>query len=191
MNSNDPRITHIVVDMLYDFIDGTLACTNGEEAVIKAVDYINNHPEQDVLYVCDSHPRNHCSFVENGGIWPPHCITGTRGGAIHSSFFEKVINENSRPNGKNTFRKGCDPNAEQYSGFDSINEFDEHLKSRLSKNVVISGIATEFCVNETVGELTEVGANITINVPALAYVTKEGHDSTLEKFASSGINLIK
>lgn len=190
MNSAVPKVTHIVVDMLYDFIDGSLACTNGEEAVEKAIEYINKHPEQEVLYVCDSHPVNHCSFIENGGIWPPHCITGTKGGSIHKSFYEKIIEESSRPNGSNTFRKGCDPKAEQYSGFDSINEKGEHLKNRIIDTVVLSGIATEFCVNETVGELTQVGARIAVNVEALAYVTKEGHDKTLAKFSSSGIELI-
>ncbi len=55
---------------------------------------------------------------------------------------------------------------------------------------MLSGIATEFCVNETVGELTQVGARIAVNVEALAYVTKEGHDKTLAKFSSSGIELI-
>ena len=37
------RTTHIIVDMLYDFIDGSLACSNAEAAVENAVKYINEH----------------------------------------------------------------------------------------------------------------------------------------------------
>ncbi len=189
-NKDKYGVSHIVVDMLYDFIDGSLACTNGEVAVEKSIQYINEHPEQEVLYVCDCHPFNHCSFKENGGIWPPHCVEGTKGGEIHQSFFENILSESSKPHDGNIFKKGCDPNKEQYSGFDSINDRGEHLKNRLNKKVVISGIATEFCVNETVSDLLELGFEVAVNKDALAYVTKDGHDNTIEKFSKMGIELI-
>ena len=55
MNSN---ITHIVVDMLYDFINGSLACSNTTQAIEETIKYINNNPAEKVLYVCDYHPRS-------------------------------------------------------------------------------------------------------------------------------------
>lgn len=188
-NINSPTISHIVVDMLYDFIDGSLACSNSIDAVKNAVKYINEHPEQEVLYICDSHPINHCSFSENGGIWPTHCVTETKGGSIHRDFYEKVFKETSRPNKNNIFKKGCDSKIEQYSGFESVNDLEEYLKDRLQPTVIVSGIATEFCINETVRDLKKMGIDVFVNVSALAYVTKEGHDKTLSKFSKSGIQL--
>ena len=52
----------VVVDMLYDFIDGTLACLNSESAVKEAVKFINKHDDMVVAYICDHHPSNHSSF---------------------------------------------------------------------------------------------------------------------------------
>lgn len=179
---NENKVCHIVVDMLYDFIDGTLACQNGENAVEQAIKYINSHPEQEVLYVCDSHPSNHCSFREQGGIWPPHCVAGTRGGSIHEAFFNDIEDESSRPNERNIFLKGYDKNLEQYSGFEARNIFGEELKSKLSSSVVLSGIATEYCVTETTNDLLRNNFNVKINENALAWVTEEGHTFALENF---------
>lgn len=179
---NDSKVYHIVVDMLYDFIDGTLACQNGEEAVKQAISYINAHPEQEVLYVCDSHPFDHCSFKEQGGIWPPHCVAGTRGGSIHEAFFNEIKEESSRPNEKNIFLKGYNKTLEQYSGFQARNIFGEELKSRINGSVVISGIATEFCVTETANDLLKNNFRVKINENALAWVTYEGHKTAIENF---------
>ncbi len=30
----------------------------------------------------DWHPPNHCSFKPYGGLWPPHCVAGSRGAAF-------------------------------------------------------------------------------------------------------------
>jgi nicotinamidase-related amidase len=190
MNNRTETVTHIVVDMLYDFIDGSLACTGGEEAVEKVIEHINNHPEERVVYVCDSHPANHCSFVAEGGIWPPHCVSGTHGGDIHRKIKNDIVKAESRPTEENSFLKGYLQELEQYSGYEAVNKNGTALSSVLSPKVVISGIATEFCVLETVSDLIRNGFDVTVNTQALAYVTKEGHETALEKFREAGIKLI-
>lgn len=175
----DNKQTHIVVDMLYDFIDGSLACNNGLHAVKKSIEYINTNSQQTVLYVCDCHPINHCSFKENGGNWPAHCIEDTHGGAIHEAYYTKVKKEENRPSKKNIFYKGRNKNSEEYSGFMSVNEAGELIHSVTSKNVIISGIATEYCIKETVLNLYKHGFNITLLKDALAYVDPQGHLETL------------
>ena len=182
-------VTHLVVDMLYDFIDGKLACINGEEAVESAVNYINEHPLDRVVYICDSHPKNHCSFTENGGIWPPHCVEGSKGASIHDMFFTLKRVDN-RPNSKNIYRKGYLADKEQYSGYFSVGENSNELNSILGKNIVISGIATEFCVRETTLDLLRGGYNVTINSKALAFVTREGHENTLKELAGMGVSIL-
>ena len=85
----------VVVDMLYDFIDGSLACQNADKAVQETIRFIDrqtkgqggeDHEILDtfpILFIRDHHPADHSSFKEQGGIWPTHCVAGTRGGDIH------------------------------------------------------------------------------------------------------------
>ena len=174
--------THLVVDMLYDFIDGTLACGNAENAVHEVVKYINAHPDERVIYITDYHPANHSSFADFGGIWPVHCVQGTRGGAIHEAFYTDVVNPANRPDpARNIFRKGQKVDEEQYSGFESVGPDGKMLSECVGKNLVISGIATEYCVKNTLMEFLNAGHNIELLVPGLGYVTKDGHIATMKE----------
>ena len=182
VEENHDAPEHLVVDMLYDFIDGTLACGNAENAVHEVVKYINAHPDQRVIYITDYHPVNHSSFAEYGGIWPAHCVQGTRGGAIHEAFYNDVINPANRPNpDKNIFRKGEKVDEEQYSGFESVGPDGRMLSQCVGKDLVISGIATEYCVKNTLMEFLNAGHNIELLVPGLGYVDKKGHDETMKE----------
>ena len=79
----------VVVDTLYDFIDGSMACGNAVSAVAQTVKFIasqtkgqggEEHEILDtfpILFVRDHHPADHSSFKDNGGMWPAHCIAGT------------------------------------------------------------------------------------------------------------------
>ena len=182
VEENHDAPEHLVVDMLYDFIDGTLACGNAENAVHEVVKYINAHPEEKVIYITDYHPANHSSFAEYGGIWPVHCVQGTRGGAIHEAFYTDVINPANRPDPeRNIFRKGEQVDKEQYSGFASVGPDGRMLSECVGKDLVISGIATEYCVKNTLMEFLNAGHNIELLVPGLGYVDKKGHDETMKE----------
>ena len=182
VEENHDAPEHLVVDMLYDFIDGSLACGNAENAVHEVVKYINAHPDERVIYITDYHPANHSSFAENGGIWPVHCVQGTRGGAIHEAFYTDVINPANRPDpARNIFRKGEQVDKEQYSGFESVGPDGRLLSQCVGKDLVISGIATEYCVKNTLMEFLNAGHNIELLVPGLGYVDKKGHDETMKE----------
>ena len=182
VEENHDAPEHLVVDMLYDFIDGTLACGNAENAVHEVVKYINAHPDQKVIYITDYHPANHSSFKEYGGIWPAHCVQGTHGGAIHEAFYTDVINPANRPDPeRNIFRKGEQVDKEQYSGFESVGPDGRLLSQCVGKDLVISGIATEYCVKNTLMEFLNTGHNIELLVPGLGYVDKKGHDATMKE----------
>lgn len=174
---------HLIVDMLYDFIDGTLACGNAENAVHEVVKYINEHPDQKVYYITDYHPFNHSSFKDYGGIWPAHCVQGTRGGSIHEAFYTDIVNHENRPDPeRNIFRKGANVDEEQYSGFESVGPDGRQLHEVVSaKNLVISGIATEYCVKNTLMEFLNDGRNIELFAPGLGYVDKKGHIETMSE----------
>lgn len=189
----------VVVDMLYDFIDGAMACLNAKEAVEKTAEFIDGLEAQEsgdgeeitgmfpVLFVCDRHPAGHCSFVENGGPWPAHCVEGTRGAAIHDRLMPYVTEEL-------TFFKGCDVDREQYSGWEGVNRAGQPVSEVLDlldiRNIYVCGIATEYCVKATAEDLLAAGKNVTVIREALAFVDREGHEKALGEMRMKGIAVI-
>ncbi len=189
----------VVVDMLYDFIDGSLACIGGEEAVEETRKFLEKNLEGEgdaaveildtkpVLFIRDHHPADHSSFKDFGGIWPAHCVAGTRGGEIHEKLLP-FVNEDL------TFDKGCDRAVEQYSGFDGRNAAGQPLGEVLSlmdiKTVYVCGIATEYCVRSTCEDLLKAGFKVQLLKDCLAYVNEEGHRKSLEEMAAEGIELV-
>lgn len=188
----------VVVDMLYDFIDGSLACLNAEEAVKETLDHIDrltkgqggeDHEILDtfpILFIRDHHPADHSSFKEYGGIWPSHCVAGTRGGEIHEALAPYVREEL-------TFDKGCDKAVEQYSGFEGINEAGQSLGEILglldTEDVYVCGIATEYCVRNTCEDLLKAGFRVHLLKDCIAYVDHEGHLKALAEMAQEGIDI--
>ena len=188
----------IVVDMLYDFIDGSLACQNADQAVAETLKFIDaqtkgqggeDHEILDtfpILFVRDHHPADHSSFKEQGGIWPSHCVTGTRGGEIHKALQPYVCEEL-------TFDKGCDKAKEQNSGFESENEAGQSLGEILelldTDEIYVCGIATEYCVRNTCEDLLKAGFKVRLLKDCLAFVDHAGHLKALEEMASEGIRI--
>ena len=188
----------VVVDMLYDFIDGSLACQNAESAVEQAVKFISSqtkgmggdeHEILDtfpILFVRDHHPADHSSFKENGGTWPAHCVAGTHGGEIHEEL-RPYVNEEL------TFDKGCEKSKEQYSGFDGMNEAGQTLGEILelldTTDVYVCGIATEYCVRNTCEDLAKAGFKVHLLKDCIAYVNHDGHLKALEEMAAEGIHI--
>lgn len=186
----------VVVDMLYDFIDGTLACQNADNAVketLKQIDKLTKGQGGDeheildtfpILFVRDQHPADHCSFIEQGGTWPAHCVAGTRGGEIHDDLKPYVREEL-------TFDKGCDKGTEQYSGVEGLNTAEQTLGEILelldTTDVYVCGIATEFCVKNTCEDLQKAGFKVHLLKDCVGYVTAEGHQEALKEMTSKGI----
>lgn len=188
----------VVVDMLYDFIDGSLACQNAEEAVKRTLDFIDSktrgqkgeeHEILDtfpILVIRDHHPADHSSFKEQGGIWPSHCVAGTHGGDIHKDLQPYVCEEL-------TFDKGCDKATEQYSGFEGVNSAEQSLGEILelldTTEVYVCGIATEYCVKNTCDDLLKAGFKVRLLKDCLAYVDHAGHIKALEEMAVKGVTI--
>ncbi|MEE0237456.1 MAG: isochorismatase family protein [Bacteroidales bacterium] len=188
----------VVVDMLYDFIDGSLACLNAENAVkatLAAIDSKTNgqggedHEILDtfpILFIRDHHPADHSSFKDQGGIWPSHCVAGTRGSEIHQSLAPYASEEL-------TFDKGCDRDTEQYSGFEAVNNAGQPLAEVLelldTTDVYVCGIATEYCVRNTCEDLQKAGFKVHLLKDCIAYVDLQGHQKALAEMAAKGISI--
>ena len=139
----------IVVDYQYDFYhpEGALYVPGGEKLQEKIEKII---PDFDgVIFTQDYHPVNHCSFKENGGIWPAHCVMDSVGCGIPLSMLQLAKNHYIEP-------KGLWPNEEEYGAFSNPDKLRINLISidKSYRNIndyqyVICGLVDSYCVVET------------------------------------------
>lgn len=180
----------VIVDCQYDFIDGTLACGHSHEAVAELVRFINSHPVR-CLYTSDWHSPSNGSFKVNGGIWPVHCVAGTKGAELDPVFTEQVKKKENRPSSENRFLKGQDDKVEEYSAFNGVNQEGKRLGDETSSHVYVGGIASEYCVKETVLSLLASGRKVTLLVKGLGYVSEKDHAKTLKELREKGVTLLE
>lgn len=176
----------LIVDCQYDFIDGSLACEGALEAVDSAVAFINARPDVATLYSVDWHSPANCSFLPNGGIWPPHCIAGERGSRLHGKFHTEVLRAEQRPDLRTTYRKGMDDLVEEYSAFGARNDAGRTVGQDVGADVTVCGIASEYCVRESVLDLLEAGRHVTVLADALGWVDRKKHEENLEDLENRG-----
>lgn len=155
----------LIVDPQNDFITGSLAVKGAKEKIMKLAE--SDLDKYD--YVCvtmDTHPTDHCSFKENGGIWPVHCVYDTNGWNL-PEYLNKALEE---ANFVSCYHKGTEPDREEYSIFD--NERDgftlyTQIKDLMHQEDVyidVCGIAGDYCVLETVKGLRKFMGDKYINV---------------------------
>ena len=144
----------IVVDYQYDFYhpDGALYVPGAEKLYDNILKII---PDFDgVIFTLDSHPINHCSFKENGGIWPLHCVEGTLGSTIPLEFVKQA---------KNYYLeyKGMRSDMEEYCSFSESNlphalYPDFYLNE--DTEFVICGLCGDYSVLETLKNIISLCA---------------------------------
>jgi len=179
----------VLLDMLYDFIDGTVSCEGAEQGARRAAAFIDNNPKLKAYYVVDTHPSNHCSFKEYGGTWPVNCVAGTRGVIIHAAFYS-LSNFNNHPQAENIYRKGIAADDDSYSAVAAETAFGSELFKALPKKVLICGNAAEYGIKATCEDLLETGHDVTIVEDALGYLSKEDYDQTISELKEKGIKFI-
>lgn len=134
----------VLVDVQKDFLPGgSLAVAHGDEVVPPLNGYIEAfHARGLPIYATrDWHPSNHCSFAQQGGPWPPHCVAGSKGA--------EFAPELNLPPETHVVSKAMTPEKDAYSGFEDT-ELDARLKSQHVKRLFIGGLATDVCVRNTV-----------------------------------------
>lgn len=134
----------IVVDVQRDFCPGgALPVSKGDEVIrpLNSLIRLFDIEGLPLIFTRDWHPRNHCSFLEYGGIWPPHCVKNTKGAEFHPALHvpKKAI----------IISKATDPKMDAYSGFQGT-KLAEILIERSIAEVFVGGLATDYCVRNTV-----------------------------------------
>ena len=173
----------IVVDVQRDFMPGgALPVPEGDRVVGPLNEYIGLFERMGlpVFFTRDWHPKDHISFKGYGGIWPPHCVQDTEGAMFHPDL--KIPSDN-----KFIISKGTSRDFDAYSGFQGTILADL-LRERGVKRVFVGGVATDYCVKNTViGAINEgFGAILLLDAVKGVDVSPGDSDKAIEEMLSKG-----
>ena len=144
----------LVVDVQRDFLPGgALAVPDGDAVVPVMNRYLEMAAQSGIPVFAsrDWHPRNHCSFRSQGGVWPPHCVAGSE-----SADFAPGLN---LPADVVIVSKAQKPDADAYSAFGGT-DLDARLRSVGIRRLWVGGLATDYCVLETVLDARKAGYEV-------------------------------
>ena len=161
----------IVVDVQRDFCPGgALPVPNGDQVIPVLNQYIQvfDHARAPIYATRDWHPPNHKSFTALGGIWPPHCIQDSKGAEFHPD-----LDLNAEVQ---IISKATTPDKEAYSGFDDT-DLAERLEKNHTKRVFIGGLATDYCVKNTVLDALKLEWKTFLLIDGSRGVNIQPHDS--------------
>lgn len=200
----------IIVDVQNDFCEGgSLAVAGGAELAGEITELISEAPDFDFIVATqDWHidPGSHFSetpdFVTS---WPVHCLAGSKGAALHRNLDTEDIDA--------YFRKGKYDAA--YSGFDGLLapedevmvgereaheaanpedgdapvSLDDWLRENDVDDVVVVGIATDFCVRATALDAVNAGYNTTVLRDYVAGVDDDASEEALDELVDAGVEV--
>ncbi|MEZ0361922.1 MAG: nicotinamidase [Hydrogenobacter sp.] len=162
----------IVVDMQNDFMPwGALPVPDADKIVPKLNAYIDTFSSMGlpVYFTRDWHPVDHISFKDNGGIWPPHCVQDTEGAKFHKDLIIPKDN-------KFIISKGTSKDFDAYSGFQGT-LLESLLRERNVKRVFVGGVATDYCVKNTVIGAINLGYQTFLLIDAIKGVDVNAGDT--------------
>jgi nicotinamidase/pyrazinamidase len=184
----------VVVDVQNDFADpnGTLYVPGGADVVPVIAREIAGARAAGatVVYTQDWHPPQTPHFRSEGGIWPDHCVQETWGAAFHPDL----------PIDGEVVRKGAD-GKDGYSGF-SVRDprsgathptaLESLLRDAGVNRLVVAGLATDYCVVETVVDARRLGFDVEVLSDGIRAVNLEPDDgeAAIDRMRASGATVI-
>jgi nicotinamidase/pyrazinamidase len=179
-----PKRALLVVDVQNDFCPGgALAVPRGDEVVEPLNKLIDKFLErgEPVYKTRDWHPPETKHFVAYGGTWPVHCVQNTEGAEFHPALRDdpRII----------VVSKGLGDN-DGYSAFDGTNLAAE-LQKQGVEEVVVGGLATDYCVKHTVLDARKHGFKVKALIDAMQAVDLQNGDSerALEEMRAAGAQI--
>ena len=196
----------LLVDLQNDFCaGGALAVPEGDSTVDVAnrlIDWCSLRGEK-VVSSLDWHPANHGSFASQHQVapytqgqldglaqtfWPDHCVQNSQGAALHPLLNLHGIDK--------TFYKGENPQVDSYSAFfdngrRQATELNAWLVQQRITDLIIMGLATDYCVKFTVFDALELGYTVNVIIDGCRGVNIQPQDSTqaFMEMAAAGATL--
>jgi nicotinamidase/pyrazinamidase len=192
----------VVIDVQNDFCPGgALAVERGNE-VVPLINHLIQSYEHVVL-TQDWHPPDHASFASqhlnrrpfetieapygSQTLWPEHCVQGSAGAEFHPQL--------DWTKAELILRKGFRRPIDSYSAFfenDRITPtgLGGYLRERSIQHVVLTGLATDFCVGFSALDARKLGFTVTVVEGACRAIDLEGSLSRMkEEWARAGVKV--
>lgn len=205
-SKKDKRFALIIVDVQNDFMPpkGSLAVKGGLE-IIPVINSLRENIKWDAIALTqDWHVPHHVSFHSNNPgstlfqthtlesgeeqmMWPDHCVQGSEGAKFSPGLVVKKTDIVSK--------KGLKHNVDSYSGFfcndgKTKSDLSDKLKARGITDIVVTGVATDYCVNFTVLDGMKEGFRSHLVLDAVRGVAADSTKKALEGMKKAGANLI-
>ena len=183
----------LIVDFQNDFTPGgALAVPEGDRIAGPLAELLDAFDL--VVATRDWHPPDHGSFIgvdvdperwkgtDPPSIWPVHCVQGTEGAELHPSLDRARVDV--------VIDKGQDPASQGYSGFQDTH-LGELLRERGVDRLFVAGLATDYCVKNTVLDACRLGFDVTVVEDAIRGVEVKPGDSAraVEEMRAAGATL--
>jgi nicotinamidase/pyrazinamidase len=201
------KIGVIVADVQGDFTTwkkGSLAVNGTDEAFVKKVMNITQKLSEKgylLFGTQDWHPAEHVSFFSNHEgkkpfeaiqienrtqvLWPPHCIQGTENARVlvDNNLFLAIV------------KKGQDKRYDSYSGFQddggAKTEMNQILKRNGISELIVYGIATDYCVKATAIDAANAGFKVTVVEGLSKGIAPETTAKALKEMEAKGITIVQ
>lgn len=182
-----PSDALLLVDVQNDFLEGGSLAVPDANAILPVLNtYLTLFVDRSLQIIAsrDWHPAGHCSFVENGGQWPPHCVADTAGAAFSESLL--------LPASSHIVSKAITADHEAYSGFDGT-ALTSYLHEQGVKRLFVGGLATDYCVLQTVLDALKNGFVVILLVDAIRAVDVQSGDGVqaIAKMIENGAQTAK
>lgn len=192
----------IVIDVQNDFCPGGALAVAGGDAIVPGINAMMADFSAVVL-TQDWHPADHASFAANHPgaapfsqtempygpqvLWPTHCVQGSAGAAFHPAL------DTARAD--LILRKGFRPAIDSYSAFfendhSTPTGLHGYLRDRGIANLVLTGLATDYCVAYSALDAARLGYAVTVRMDLCRAIDMEGSLAAMRaKMAAAGISL--
>jgi nicotinamidase/pyrazinamidase len=205
--SAESKIGVIVVDLQGDFTTlkkGSLAVAGTDQAYVDKVLAATQALKKKgypIYATQDWHPADHVSFytshpgkkafdlIDVAGkkqvLWPPHCVQKTENANVmlDKNLFVAVV------------KKGKDKKYDSYSGFQddggAKTEMNRLLKDKGIKELIVYGLATDYCVKATALDAIKAGYKVTVIEGLSKGVAADTTAKALEEMAQKGVTIKK
>ena len=185
MDANGEKRALIVVDVQNDFCPGgALAVARGDEVVAPLNRLIGEFLArgETVVKSRDWHPPRTKHFKAYGGTWPVHCVRDTHGAAFHDGLVDdpRIL----------VVSKGTG-DEDNYSAFDGT-DLASLLRQRGVTEVWVGGLATDYCVKQTVLDALGEGFRVKAVTDAMRAVNLKPADDerAIAEMRAAGADII-
>lgn len=152
----------LIVDLQRDFCAGGALAVPDADAIVEGINRLADAAVREgrpVYASRDWHPADSPHFARNGGRWPDHCIQDTEGARFHpglrlpaSALIVSKGDSSRDPHGYDAFEGRLSDGS----------PLADDLRRRGVRRVVVVGLATDYCVKNSVWGARRAGFEVTV-----------------------------